>query len=122
MKNKVMWLFLTGLLVLPLISFPACFSKPSPPQATMTHQEVVILIAFKAVPSLDHYLEQAGQPATESQVQAVGDWNAVDDGGGNWTVEGQVMINYPDEIKYCSSTWTLKQSTGEIQLIQFKCD
>jgi len=91
------------------------------PKTTLTREQVIALIAYSAVPYADSYLQQNGQPALNSPVNAGGDWNAVYGKDRTWTVEGQVTVAYPDGVKNCSTTWTLSEADGTIKLIEFAC-
>jgi len=89
------------------------------PNTTLTREQVIALIAYSAVPYVDSYLQQNGQPALNSPVNAGGDWNAVYGKDRTWTVEGQVTVTYPDGVKNGSTIWTLSEADGTIKLIEF---
>jgi len=119
MKGKVMRFFLVGLLALSLPSFLSCITAPTD---KLTNQQVVAVI-LNSVPYIDYYLEQEGRPLTNStSIRPFGDWEAFNEGDGNWRVQGKVVVSYPDGDKYCSTTWTFTEDGGVVRLIQFAYD
>lgn len=131
MKSSVKWLFPVGLLIVLLVLLSACGSipglsppppqTPQTPQTALTNAGATAIIAYQAVPYIDYYLKQAGQPTLDQQVTASGDWNAVYQGEGVWRVEGSVMVVYPSGNKDCATAWTLNETDGTIKLVKFVC-
>jgi len=107
---------LLGLLL--VFTFSSCSMEPT---TTLTREQVIALIAYSAVPYIDSYLQQSGQPLLNHPVNAAGDWNAVYGDDGNWTVQGQVTVQDPSGNKNCSTTWTLNDTDGTIKLVKFVC-
>ncbi len=103
--------------VLLVFTFSSCNMAP---KTTLTREQAIALIAYSAVPYVDSYLQQSGQPALNSPVNAGGDWDAVyGKDHRTWTVKGQVTVSYPDGTKNYSTTWTLSEADGTIKLIEF---
>ncbi len=119
MKRKVTSYFLICLLAVLLTVLPGCSSAS---KATLTNQQVVVIISVSAVPAIDHYLEQNGQTPLRSLVRATGDWDAVHTGDGIWRVYGPVITGYPGPEKNCSTTWTFNEIDGTIKLVSIMCE
>jgi hypothetical protein len=116
-KFYVVALPVTLLCLISICALASCFG----PKSRLTRQQVVAFIAYSGVPYLDQYLEQSGKEPTNAQATAGGDWNAVFGEDKVWTVTGQVTVRYPDGDKTCSTTWTLSEADGKIELKEFTC-
>lgn len=116
MRSSVKWLCLVGLLIVLPALFPACTS--SAPRTRFTDQQVAVLIAATAVPSIDYYLKQNGQQPLGCPLGATGNWTATYGEGALWTVKGQILVRCPSEDKICSSTWTLSDADGTMKLVE----
>jgi len=123
MSNRVQRFCLIALLTILLcLLFVGTFSSCAMgPTTTLTREQAIALIAYSAVPYIDSYLQQSGQPLLNHPVNAGGDWNAVYGDDGNWTVQGQVTVQDPSGNKNCSTTWTLSDTDGTIKLIESTC-
>lgn len=129
MKSSVKRLLIVGLLAMLLSTLPACgllpgtsTPTPSTPQTALTSGGAAAIILFNAVPALDHYLKQSGQPALEQPVNGIGEWDAVYEDNGVWRVKGTVLVQYPAGDKNCATDWTLNETDGTIKLVKFVCE
>jgi len=125
MRSKVKRSLLIGLVPLLFIPLLGCgLLEPliRPPALSQAH--AVAIIVVYALPSIDHYYEEAvGEEAAQATgdigtVTATGKWSAeYERRERKWTIEGLVITKNRGE---CLTVWTLGEADSEIHLVGFE--
>ena len=127
MRSKVKRSLLIGLvplLFIPLLGCGILDSLVRPPALSQAH--AVAIIVVYALPSIDHYYEEAvGEEVAQAAgdmgtVTATGEWSAeYERRERSWTIEGSIITKNWGE---CLTVWALDEDDSEIHLIGFECD
>jgi hypothetical protein len=127
MRSKVKRSLLVGLVPLLFVPLLGCgLLEPLVRPAALSQAHAVAIIVVYALPSIDHYYEEA---VGEEVAQTTGDIGAVTATGEwsgeyarrerKWTIRGSVITKNRGE---CFTVWTLGEADSEIHLIGFECE
>lgn len=126
MRSKAKWFLLSGLVTLLVVPALGCgFLGALLTPSSINSQQAIAIIQIVGVPYIDNYYTEAiGEEEAQASgdigpVTPVGEWVANYQGDGRWIVQGPVTTNSWGD---CLTTWTLRESDTEVQLIGFDCD